>query len=738
MIKAAKKRAIIVGVNEHPTDPLVYPTKDANDIATLLSMRELNFEVTVLLEHEATRSAVLDTFGELRREPPDVLLFYFSGHGFTTQWDTVYLHTYGALRADEGLDVHELARVLQKQQEMTATTLAILDCCHAGAMTAWADSRPVDPGAMDAQLTLKAETHAVLAACRPGGQALSAVSSHNGAFTSHVLDGLSGNAADHKGNVTIDDLASYVRRQFISANQVVVYRTESAGQGILGQGYTPVAAKPFTGADIEQFGKDAEAKLTEYQMSLAQFSAHWAEDGYADACRTLRPIARWFDGKTKKNPELNNSPKIQTVRERINAKRAFLQNLEPDITFDGKRVVRSLGSGSFGSVWLVDSGGHQIAFKVYKGDEFGDRRKRAMFERGYHAMEQLNHPRVVKVHGQTTVPVGFFMDYIEGESLATFPTPTDDPGAALRLLILAAETVQHAHAAGVVHRDIKPENLLVSLTPGGAWEPYLTDFDLSWFSNASKLASQAMAPVAYCAPEYFEHPESELARRNTVDTYSFAQLAYFLMVGSSPLPFRTAENANRLRGRTKGWFVGEAASAFVEFYAMCSNYDPRSRPQQFVDLIEMLVDIETLLSGERDDQLTRDQFFAEIQFSLRALPGESISGPGSTFKSISGRTDVVISVEHESRTKSETYYSIKVQLQLHELRVNVVRNEKARTILNKRVDNELRKFPGASKVFGSHGVYEVFIRLPNVAGNMAGVRYARSAIQRVIGSIEGT
>lgn len=618
------KRAIVVGLNEHPTDPLAYAEGDAEDIATVLAEPQYGFEVIRLIGPDATRTAILNAFTEQAEERPSTLLFYFSGHGFMTTWGAVYLHTSGAERIDEGLDVHHLAMLLQAQQSNNSSTFAMLDCCHAGAATAWVDARPVTANVMDSQLRVQRETHAVLAACRPGGEAFSAVSTNNGGLTAFLIDGMLGGAADHRGAVTVDGLASYVKKVFNNGVQNVVYRTDSAGEETLGKGFEPVRSRPLTGVDIEGLISDARVKLSSYEVELASYLNEWQDSGYGAACRKLRPILRWFDTKTTNHPELVNSAPFQAELNRANSKLVFLQNLEEGLVFDGRRVIANLGSGSFGTVWLVESlsDGHKEALKIFRGDELNNRNKRAMFDRGYRAMEQMDHPRVVKVQGQSSVPFGFYMEYIEGSNLALIPTPTDDPSVAIRILILAAETVKHAHQAGVVHRDIKPENLLVVLSASATWLPYLTDFDLSWFSTASRLASEAMAPLAYCAPEYFEYPQSELARRPTVDTYSFAQLAYFLTVGSSPLPFRTSDNVATLEGKTKGWYVGEAASQFVTLYRNCSQLDPDKRPPDFTSIIESLVSIETKLIDADDNPLGRDALLSEIQFSLRALPGE--------------------------------------------------------------------------------------------------------------------
>jgi serine/threonine protein kinase len=348
----------------------------------------------------------------------------------------------------------------------------------------------------------------------------------------------------------------------------------------------------------------------------------------------------------------------------------------------------------------------------------------------------LNHERIVKVRGKSEAPFGFYMDYVEGRNLRSMAPPTDDPTLGLRILILSGETIKHAHERGVIHRDIKPENLLVVLKADGTWLPFLTDFDLAWFSTASKLASQAMANLSYGAPEYLQAPLSEAAHRVTVDTYSFAQLAFYIMTGADPAAFQTERNTDVLRKRLANWSVGSVAQEFLEWYTRCSMSDPRQRPRDFADIVGELVSMESMLITSEMTILSRDALLAELAYSLCGLPGANIKHAPSSYWSVSGQTQVEVSITGERRDGKNTFYDLRTRLALQQLAMSQESNVKARAALNSRVDQALKGYAGASKNFGGHGVYEVFINLPGVVDRMEGVRYARSALADVIGAIE--
>jgi serine/threonine protein kinase len=733
------KLAIIVGINEYPHDPLSFPVNDAKAMEALLSLPEYGFETRTFLDDHATRSNILAEFDAARENPPDTLLFYFSGHGYVTSWKRAFLGTFGSVRADEGLDLQQLSQIMQEQPEPTRIAVAMIDCCHSGAASAWDTARPVDPASVDNAVRGYSETRAVIAACRPEEEALSATSAPHGEFTFHLLEALSGNAADYRGEMVADNVVAYVKARMSLSSQYLVYRCDSAGAALLGTGFQPVGNEPLTSERSATIAADARGSLEKYQEQLQSYMADWTY-GYGDACRALRPVVRWFDSTSKRYQEVKNNVNFNTEAARLQSRRSHLQNLEPGLQFDGRRVLESLGAGGFGSVWLLEGGesrSSKIALKVYNPNELGNQTMRAMFDRGYRAMEQLDHERIVKVRGKSVVPLGFYMDYIEGLNLRSMPPPSDDPSTSLRLLILAADTLIHAHDAGVIHRDIKPENLLVSLRPDGVWLPFLTDFDLAWFSTASKLASQAMANLSYGAPEYLQAPLSEAAHRPTVDTFSFAQLAFYAMSGSDPAAFQPDANSNLLHRRLNHWDVGAAAAAFINWYQKCSQANPRSRPGDFREVVDELSSIESMLSSAGSSLLGQEQVISEIAYSLVGLPGAEWSSPPSSIRSLSGRTQISVRIAGEQRSSKSTLYDLEVHFSHEQITMSQETNVKARSSLNSRVDSALRAFSGAKKRFGKRGSYDVFVDLPGVAAHVDGVRFATSAIRQVIHAIEG-
>jgi serine/threonine protein kinase/tetratricopeptide (TPR) repeat protein len=198
-------------------------------------------------------------------------------------------------------------------------------------------------------------------------------------------------------------------------------------------------------------------------------------------------------------------------------------------------IVRTLGSGGIGTVYLVEriAGGvvQRAALKVLSlhaaGPFFADR-----FAREQHILASLEHPHVTRMLDAGLSEAGepyLVMEYVDGVHLDTF---CDDRSlgipARLQLFLQACEAVAYAHRNLVVHLDLKPSNILVTELEGNV---KLLDFGTSKLIQPdSLLTTTVMATPAYASPEQLRNE----AVTTACDVYALGAILFELLSGRRP------------------------------------------------------------------------------------------------------------------------------------------------------------------------------------------------------------
>lgn len=233
----------------------------------------------------------------------------------------------------------------------------------------------------------------------------------------------------------------------------------------------------------------------------------------------------------------------------------FVQAPSSDSVNQGRRVgayrlVRELGRGGMGSVWLAERDDNRfqqnVAIKLLKrGTDTDEVLRRFRAER--QILARLEHPGIARLFdgGETDDGLPFFvMEYVaEGESLTAFARKRTLPIATrLELFRKVCAAIQFAHQNLVVHRDLKPGNILV--TPDG--EPKLLDFGIArlldpggnvdYDTHEITAADSRRLTPAYASPEQV----MGLTITTASDIYSLGAVLYELVTEQSPHEFGTA------------------------------------------------------------------------------------------------------------------------------------------------------------------------------------------------------
>ena len=209
--------------------------------------------------------------------------------------------------------------------------------------------------------------------------------------------------------------------------------------------------------------------------------------------------------------------------------------------FAGYEIVRSLGTGGMGEVYLAKHPRlpRRDALKVLRADLSADREYRVRFEREADLASTLWHPHVVAVHdrGQNDGQLWITMDFVDGTDAAAlmhrrYPYGMPLPEV-LEIVSGVADALDYAHEQHLLHRDVKPANILLTESRSGKRRILLADFGIARLvHDTSGLTATGMAvgSVGYAAPEQL----TGSALDGRADQYALACTAFHLLSGRAP------------------------------------------------------------------------------------------------------------------------------------------------------------------------------------------------------------
>ena len=200
------------------------------------------------------------------------------------------------------------------------------------------------------------------------------------------------------------------------------------------------------------------------------------------------------------------------------------------------RLVRRLGAGAFGVVWLAHDERLDRVVAV-KRIELHDEHVAARAEREALAAARLQHPGIVALYeaGRDSAAVYLVSEMVRGRTLADLT----DVGAlsdrdVLRIGAALCDALEHAHTRGVVHRDVKPANIMIPEQPSGeAGIAKLTDFGVAAITGDEALTrtGDVVGTLAYMAPEQAEGHAADAP----ADLYALALVLYEALSGVNPV-----------------------------------------------------------------------------------------------------------------------------------------------------------------------------------------------------------
>lgn len=204
--------------------------------------------------------------------------------------------------------------------------------------------------------------------------------------------------------------------------------------------------------------------------------------------------------------------------------------LPEDMNGHGIRLLRLLGSGTYGSVYLGEGviSGSRVAVKIIPKKADGEPSS-ALVE--VETLSELKHPNIIKHYSvqETSAETRIVMRLAENGDLLrrTLDAGKHSESKARQFFTQILKAVAHAHEQGWIHRDIKLENILLD----GADNALLADWGLACRWSPRSFLEESVGSLHYASPEIvrgacYVGPE--------VDSWSLGVVLYALVVGAFP------------------------------------------------------------------------------------------------------------------------------------------------------------------------------------------------------------
>mgnify|MGYP003707398567 CR=1 FL=1 len=214
-----------------------------------------------------------------------------------------------------------------------------------------------------------------------------------------------------------------------------------------------------------------------------------------------------------------------------------------DLIADRYKVDSLIGSGGHANVYLAtqEKLGRKVALKVLKTSSSSASQHDILarrFEQEAKLISQLRDPHTITMYdyGNTTDGLLYMVcEYVEGESLKDIFIREGKlaPKRVSAILEQLLQSLQEAHAYGVLHRDIKPDNIMIYTHLGRHDQVKLLDFGIAKIAmgdgseNDITAEGSLVGTPRYIAPERIR---GEILGPAS-DIYSLGLVAYEALTG---------------------------------------------------------------------------------------------------------------------------------------------------------------------------------------------------------------
>lgn len=276
-------------------------------------------------------------------------------------------------------------------------------------------------------------------------------------------------------------------------------------------------------------------ELFEHAIALAPDARDaWIAAACGDDDRLRAKLERLLRADERAAHFLEQPPAL--IADAIAGSAGSVRGLESPQQFGPYRVLRSIGIGGMGEVWLAERSDGEFEQRVaIKQLAYPTPGLLHRFRQERQILAHLEHANIARLIDGGVDAAGapyLVMEYVEGMPLIDYARERElDLRARLQLFLRVCEGVQYAHQNLVVHRDLKPSNIFVTATG----EPKLLDFGIAKVlastdeAEATRTVGRLFTP-GYAAPEQFVGGTVTTA----TDVYALGVVLYELLAGKRP------------------------------------------------------------------------------------------------------------------------------------------------------------------------------------------------------------
>ena len=286
-------------------------------------------------------------------------------------------------------------------------------------------------------------------------------------------------------------------------------------------------------AELPATGSERLAELFEQALDIAPgVRAAWLDEKCGDDDGLREKLARLLRADARTAGILDAPPRLiaEAIATGVAAPDESPRALGP------YKVLRSIGAGGMGEVWLAERDDGEFEQRVaIKQLAYPTPGLLQRFRQERQILAHLEHPNIARLLDGGVDAQGapyLVMEYVEGVPVTDYARDHAlDVPARLQLFLRVCDAVQYAHQNLVVHRDLKPSNIFV--TADGT--PKLLDFGIAKVlattgGNAPTQTHARLLSPDYAAPEQFSGAPITTA----TDVYALGVVLYELLAGVRP------------------------------------------------------------------------------------------------------------------------------------------------------------------------------------------------------------